>query len=370
MNKILVTLFIVLMLVGCGASHVEPGFSEEAQDVETAVTTQPATPTKEPTRHPTQTPTATNEPTTTPMPTTTTEPTHTVEPTPNIQQTRAARMPSTIPQDTVTFSSNAFAENTGVLVSFQHPRAWQPSYFSDSGYSGWLISNADPNEAFWSALSTGEESLLLIMPIYDLDYLSDIPTESEPVFIEANGKTIQYILADDEINGHIIQDDIAFEFFGRVPATNTSEFEVDLENLLTSFTWEDLGDKDLTDVWLLGTRAEGIVAMGSAVIGYVPMASISEWTFMGNKDDVVNLTITTYEPNVMLIVDIVDEHGESLLSNGAEALTDVISIDELVLPTDGMYHIQVTAPTGFGKFGPWDPPAEAKIYGWYSLTLE
>lgn len=57
-------------------------------------------------------------------------------------------MPDSIPQDTVTFTSNAFAEDTGVLINFQHPRAWQTGYFSDSGWSGWLVSNADPNEAF------------------------------------------------------------------------------------------------------------------------------------------------------------------------------------------------------------------------------
>jgi len=372
MNKILVILFIVLMLVGCGASHVEPEYSEEAQAVETAVSTQPPTPTTEPTRQPTHTSTVTSESTATSMPTTTTEPTATAttEPTPNIQQTRAARMPGTISQDSVTFSSNAFAENTGVLVSFQHPRAWQPSYFSDSGYSGWLISNADPNEAFWSALSTGEESLLLIMPVDDLDYLREIPTESGVVLIEAKGKTIQYMLADGEIGGHIMQDNIAFEFFGRAPATNTSEFEVELENLLTSFTWVDLGDKDLTGVWLLGTRTEGTVAMGSAVDGYVPMASISEWTFMGNKDDVVNLTITTYEPNVSLIMDIIDESGSSILGNDIQVFKHAIAIEELILPMDGTYRIQVTAPTGFSKLGPWNPPAEAKGYGWYRLAME
>jgi hypothetical protein len=279
-------------------------------------------------------------------------------------------MPSIIPQDSVTFSSNAFAEDTGVLVSFQHPRAWQPSYFSDSGYSGWLISNADPNEAFWSALSTGEESLLMILPVYDLDYLREIPADAEPILIEANGKTIEYVLADSEIGGHIIQDEIAFEFFGRVPATNIAEYEADLEAMLTSFTWEDLGATDLTEVWLLGTRAEGMVAMGSTVDGYVPLASISEWTFTGTKEDVVNLTVSTYEPDVSLIVDVIDERGDSLLQKGAQLFIDAISVDELVLPSDGTYRIQVTAPTGFGKFGPWNPPAEAKIYGWYSLTLE
>lgn len=363
MNKLLATLFIVLIVAGCGLAESPP--TQPAH-------TPPPTSTNEPTITNTSTPLATATITSHPTATVTSKPTEepTLAATPNIQLTRAARMPSTIAEDTVTFSSNAFAENTGVLVSFQHPRAWQPSYFSDSGYSGWLISNADLNEAFWSALSTGEESLLMIMPVYDLDYLGEFPAESEPILIEANGKTIQYVLADDEINGHIVQDEIAFEFFGRVPTPLTSEYEAELENLLTSFTWEDLGDKDLTDVWLLGTRAEGTIARGSTVDGYVPLASISEWTFTGNKDDVVNLTINTYEPTVSLIVDAIDESGDSLLQKGAQVFTDAISVDELVLPSDGTYRIQVTAPAGFGKLGPWNPPDEAKIYGWYSLMLE
>jgi hypothetical protein len=363
MYKLLVTLLLVLIVAGCGtAAPLTPQ----------PTNTPPPTSTNEPTVTNTSTPlptaTATSEPTATATAEPTAEPT--LEATPDIHLTRAARMPSAIPQDTVTFSSNAFAENTGVLVNFQHPRAWQPSYFSDSGFSGWLISDADPNEAFWSALSTGEESLLMIMPVYDLEYLREFPAESESVLIEANGKTIQYVLADDEISGYIIQDDIAFGFFGRVPATHTSEYQADLENMLTSFTWEDLGDTDLTDVWLLGTRIEGTITAGNTVDGYVPLASISEWAFTGTKDDVVNLTINTYEPNVSLVVDVMDESGESRLSKGAEAFTSSISVDELVLPTDGTYRIQVTASTGFGKLGPWNPPAEAKIYGWYKLTME
>lgn len=361
MCKLLVTLLLVLIVAGCGTAAPP-------------VTQPTPTVTNEPTVTNTSTPlptvTATVKPTATVEPTTASTATPTLVATPNIQLTRAARMPSIIPQNSVTFSSNAFAENTGVLVSFQHPRAWQPSYFSDSGYSGWLISNADPNEAFWSALSTGEESLLLIMPVYDLDYLRQIPAEAAPILIEAKGKTIKYVLADGEIGGHIIQDEIAFEFFGRAPATNTAKYEADLEAMLTSFMWEDLGDTDLTEVWLLGTRAEGMVAMGSTVDGYVPLASISEWTFTGGKDDVVNLTVSTYEPTVSLIVDVIDESGDSLLQKGAEVFTNYISIEALTVPTDGRYRIQVTAPTGFGKLGPWNPPAEAKVYGWYSLTLE
>jgi hypothetical protein len=63
----------------------------------------------------------------------------------------------------VTFDSNAMAEFTGVTISFQHPREWQTGCFSDSGTSGWLVSDADPNDAFWPALSTGEEIVIVML---------------------------------------------------------------------------------------------------------------------------------------------------------------------------------------------------------------
>jgi len=325
----------MILLAGCG----------------TAVTPEPPPPTLTP-----PPPTATIRPT--PLPTATPEP------------TEEAPLPDTILSDTVTFSSNALAEDTGVLINFQHPRAWQTSYFSDSGSSGWLIANADPNEAFWYALRTGEESLLLIMPAYDSGGLLDLPATPEAVTLEANGKTIQFIMVDGEIKGNIIQDEMAFMFFGTYPPDNEAEFRNVIESILTTFTWEDLGMTDLSDVWLLGTRAEGSIKSGDTVDGYVPMASISEWTFTGTKGSTVSLNINTHEPAVVLILDVLDENDQSLLPDGAQEFTESITIADLAIPADGAYRILVTAPTGFGKFGPWDPPAEAKIYGWYTLTLD
>lgn len=217
------------------------------------------------------------------------------------------------------------------------------------------------------ALSTGEESLLLIMPVYNLEYLPDLPKEPDPIQLEANGKTIRYVLSDGKINGHIIQDEKAFEFFGHFPTTNQSKYQADLENLLTSFTLEELGNVDMSKVWLLGTRSEGTLEMGETVNGYVPMASISEWTFSGKKGDVINLNIQTQEPGVKLILNVVDEQGNSalrsLLHKSSRKFTESIKVNKITLPDDGIYRIQVTATTGFGKFGPWDPPEETKIYG-------
>lgn len=364
MNKLLVLLLLVLFGAGCA----------------TAVTPEPLPPavTNEPTaaNTPTPIPTATMESATAvvvePTPVTLVEPKAlpTTEPTPDFQLTRAARMPVSIPQDTVTFSSNAFAEDTGVLITFQHPRAWQTSYFSDSGASGLLVSNFDPNEAFWQALRIGDESILLIMPVSDIADLSDFPTEPAPIIVESNGKTAQFVIADGEIAGSIIQDEMAFVIFGQYPPGGEEELQKVAEIILSTLSWKDLANTDLSDVWLLGTRSEGAIEIGETVDGYVPLASISEWLFTAAEGQEFNLAIDTYDQDVMLVLDILNEDGLSLLTSGPEVFTGSIKMNMLKIPSDGVYRIQVTALTGFGNFGPWDPPAETKIYGWYKMVLE
>ena len=358
-------LIFTLLLLSC--SPIKP---VEITSSPTNTTTATSRPLSTHTSRPTVTIKPSPTPSTETLPTQTATITVLPNPTPTISLTKEAQTPDLILQDTVTFSSNFLAESTGTLISFQHPRTWQTSYFSDSGVSGWLISDADPNEAFWSALSTGEESIFLIIPVYDLTYLRDLPAELTPTIIETETGTVRFILADGEINGNIIQDEMAFEFFGSNPLGKESEFQNVAETIFATFLWEDLGNTDLSDVWLLGTRNEGEIGIGNTVDGYVPMASISEWQLTGVKGQKFNLSIDTHDPAVMLILDVVDKDGISLLSNGAKDFTDSITMKNLTIPTDGIYYIQLTAPTGFGKLGPWNPPSENKIYGWYNLSLE
>ena len=343
---------ISLILAGCGTA-VTPERPSAAN------TPQPPTAVPSPTDAPTPTPANTAVPTPTAAPP---EPAETATPD-NETQTQ-----ETIPRDETLFSSNMLAEYTGVTISFQHPRPWQTSYFSDSGVNGWLVSDADPNEAFWSALRTGEELSLLIMP-GDPARLRPLP--EDVIEIERDdGKTAVYTLSDGKILGRVVTDAIAFEIFGDYPPEREADFQAGIETIFATFTWEALNDVDLSDVWLLGVRAEGEIEPGDSAAGYVPLASISEWLFTGAEDQQINLTVETRDPEVTLLLDILDENGESLLPGGAESFVGDIMVNDVEIPASGVYRIQVTAPTGFEKLGPWNPPAEAKVYGWYDIALK
>ena len=173
----------------------------------------------------------------------------------------------------VTFRSNAFAEFTGVTLSFQHQREWQTSYFSDSGSAGWLVSDADPNDAFWRALNTGEEIVVLIMPLNDPEQISDLQALSqEPGFVafEAAGKKVLYLITNGQVRGAVLNEQAAFFLFGSFPAEKEAVFREGIETIFTTLDWTTIGDTDLADVWLLGTRDEGQIGPGSIVDGYSP----------------------------------------------------------------------------------------------------
>ena len=147
-------------------------------------------------------------------------------------------------------------------------------------------------------------------------------------------------------------------------------FQEGIETIFATLDWTDIGDRDLSNTWLLGTRHEGQLGIGTTVDGYVPMASISEWTFDGSTGQAIHIAINSHDPEVTLVIDVLDGNGTSLLPSGPNEFTGSLEIEQLKLPGDGTYMIQVNSPTGFIRHFVGNPASEAKVYGWYQLSLE
>jgi len=97
---------------------------------------------------------------------------------------------------------------------------------------------------------------------------------------------------------------------------------------------------------------------------------MSEWTFEGSIGQEIYVAVNTHDPEVTLAMDVLDKNGKSLLPSGPNKFTGSFEIEPLKLPADGAYTIQVTASTGFAKYSPENPASEAKVYGWYQISME
>ena len=360
-STLVVLLFtgLFLTLSACQRSAIE-----EAAVTVTVAKTAVYTPTPEPTATPT------TKPTLPPANTVAPEPTPTNPPAPTATTaTDTTSIPQFTPNDDVTFNSTFMETDAGIKISFDHPRAWQTGYFADSGVAGWVISDADPNETFWDTFRTGDEILLVIMPS-DKSNIAAFPENSEPVdLILDDNITARYALMDGKIHGNIIHDerDTTLALFGDYPPEKEAQVQAGLETILTTFSWEDVDDPSGTT--RVGVREEGKIRHGEAVTGYTPFASMSAWEFTGTKNQKINLSIHSYEPDITLLIGILDENNSLTLLDEVIDFTDSITLESLTIPEDGTYAIMVVASTGFFKMGPWSPPSEESSYGWYDISI-
>ena len=272
--------------------------------------------------------------------------------------------------DPVSFYSDWLAEITGVAIGFQHPRSWQTSYFSDSGAAGWLISDADPTQAYWHTLSEGDELSLYIVPAEEPYDTSEMPLEGAIQENDEYDTDVFYIFKVGSTEGVIVLDDMAFQFSASYPQQKEFGMPKGIETILSTFNWIEREEKDISPDRWIGLRTEGVLEIGSGNFGYVPLASISLWMVEGRTDQEVELVIDTFAPAVPLILDIFDGNGQSILPSGAEFFIGSLTLDSVIFPADGTYYIQVAAQTSFVKLSPANPPAENKIYGWYEISLD
>jgi tetratricopeptide (TPR) repeat protein len=283
--------------------------------------------------------------------------------------------PSSTPlsEDHVIFQSNAFAEYTGVAITFQHPRDWQAGYFSDSGYSGWLVSDAEPVEAFWYTNRTFDEIVIHILPM-PIDGLTPSPAEifEDAGFTPREAGFSEYTVGDrtvaiqtemGEVSGAVIRGQMAFIIFGDFPDEQEAAYETGIETVFNTLDWIEIGDTDVSNVWLAGTRLEGQLELGADMEGHVQWWSTSEWTFEGTTDQEIALTISAQDqvyslPSIddavaeaRLLVDVLDGDGISILTSGPISFTGRLEMEPIGLPADGAYTLQVYAQDDwFGRY--------------------
>ena len=289
-------------------------------------------------------------------------------------QETGTNFPTPQPYDspTVNFYTIWVAGYLGVSINFQHPRSWGTSYFMDSGYVGWLVSDVDPNEALWDTFTTGEEISLVITPVDDLSELEEFTLDDDMKEIEEGNRLARYVINNGEVLGYITKDEITFRIFGEFPPSKEAEYKEGIETIFTTFNWVDLPsdfDPEAAIDMSLGLRDEGEIELGNPAVGYAPLASISEWTFSGQANQEISVSVSTIDPEVALGLSIINAADGSSVA-GSESFTGSISLDAVELPDSGNYWIRLFSPSGFIQFGPWNPPAENKVYGWYEISLK
>lgn len=275
--------------------------------------------------------------------------------------------PTALPKELVEFDSNFMAKYIGMTISFQYPRAWQVGYFSDSGDIGWVISDIDPNKAFWQDGTTGEEIIAIItfsdQPASEALEFSNLPDEAKQVEFENNGKKVQYITMPRVLQGVITDDQFTFLVMGHSSEEKDPLLQEGLQTILSSFEWTETSDINIDQNRLLGTRHEGVIQIGDMVDGYVPSFSISEWTFEGLSNQELHLTINTHQSGINLSLDVLDNNQVSILPSGENEFTTSVNIENVKIPENGIYTIQVQTPKSVRGDG-------SDVYGWYQISLE
>ncbi len=277
----------------------------------------------------------------------------------------------------VTFQSSLFAEDNGASISFQLPREWQAGYFADSGYYGWVISNAEPTEAFWYVNRTFGEIVLVAFFSYGKDLLAlssevkdaALSSGKEPVEFEVSGRIGAYAIIEGEVNGFVFKDGKALEIAGDFPEEQEDDYREGIDMIFKTWDWADASETDLSKLQFLGSRLEGQFPIGFEMEGHVAPYSSSEWYFNGVSDQIVAITIDASDqevPQIMgsetdilvanLLVDVLDENEESVLPSGLISFSNILKQATVQLSADGVYVLRVYAQEDW--------------YGGYSISLD
>jgi hypothetical protein len=118
----------------------------------------------------------------------------------------------------------------------------------------------------------------------------------------------------------------------------------------------------MSDKSPLGQRNEGPLITGQTMDGSIPIWAISVWTFEGKAGQTVEISIDPGDPEAKLMLDVIDQDGKSIISEGASSFTGSTDGDQISLPNSGIYTIQVSPQ--------FNPSPMKNWYGWYKITLQ
>lgn len=267
--------------------------------------------------------------------------------------------------ENVLFESNIGAEFTGFTISFQYPRELEVGYFSDSGAFGWMVSDADPQDVFWSANQTGEEiSILLMLSNENEEFSGHTPVQLlEEQFSQVgqveefteNEKQVAYYYQSGEVRAAIVAPGVFLILSGNYPAGKEELARKCVDAILHSVEFHDAEGRDFSSEIVWGTRREGPLAAGAETKGYLPLSSGSSWEIK-HKGGPLTLNIDALSQEAEISVDILDKDGKSVLAEGAISFTGKLEDQTVSLPGEGIYTLQILP--------------QSEWYGWYEIQIK
>jgi hypothetical protein len=96
--------------------------------------------------------------------------------------------------------------------------------------------------------------------------------------------------------------------------------------------------------------------------GSIPIWAMSVWTFEGKAGQTVEISIDSGDSEAKLMLDVIDQYGESIISEGALSFTGSYDGDQISPPNSGIYTIQVSPQ--------FNPSPMKNWHGWYKITLQ
>ncbi|GIK55013.1 MAG: hypothetical protein HND44_01410 [Chloroflexi bacterium] len=199
---------------------------------------------------------------------------------------------------------------------------------------GDVVEDAIEDEAgdAWSYIALeGEVVDIIVEPSGSLDVVVDV--------LDANGKSVIGGERDDQFGTETIS---AFSF----PAPG-------------SYTIVVRGFAGATGDYTIsvfetgaGSTSSGIsvgdIAIGDTIEGTLEGSETASWTFAALENDLVNITVRPLDSDLDVVIDVVDDKGNSLAGEPTDASFGTEYIPVVRIPADGMYSVTISSFDGTG----------------------
>ncbi|HRQ36968.1 MAG TPA: hypothetical protein PLD25_03520 [Chloroflexota bacterium] len=96
-----------------------------------------------------------------------------------------------------------------------------------------------------------------------------------------------------------------------------------------------------------GTTA-GDIAIGDTAEGTLEGSETASWTFAALEDDLINITVSPLDSDLDVVIDVVDDKGNSLTGEPTDASFGTEFIPVVRIPADGSYSVTVYSYDGTG----------------------
>jgi serine/threonine-protein kinase len=273
--------------------------------------------------------------------------------TPTIQQTPTIPPTATVaelPIDLTTYAS----ESTG--ITFSYPKGWYIEEDFD-----FIAVASDPELIEADEIQDGAVALVIAGNEADFDgtnptdrlnnavdgldlgddtFITDGPNET---FINGQQAAVAKLSYTSENGTDIVSivaliasEDRAAFVLAATPANSQSEYRPIMEAIVQSV---EVDEPATSEIW---ENVEGVLGAGESVGGVVVLGSSSVWNLVGHEGDIVEINAVPGGEDFDLILDILDQEGDSILDNGeVDESFGAEQIQGLRLPYTGDYYISI-----------------------------